>query len=222
VPPAAAALTQLTIADPPEVWTGLGFTVANGRCRIGGVEHLLAGPDAGGRGIRSWSLAGPLHLTWPDGLDGLPTTVVPAPTGGKVHESPSHPNGVVAIDHVVVITPDLGRTVGGLEEAGLTLRRTRDSETYGTPMRQAFFKLGPIVLEVIGSPEPAAEYAARPAGFFGVAFTVDDLDATAAYLGERLHPAKDAVQPGRRIATLDRAAGSTMAMAFMSPGPVDY
>ena len=49
-----------------------------------------------------------------------------------------------------------------------------------------------------------------------------DLDATARYLGDRLHPAKGAVQPGRRIATLDRGAGSTVAMAFMSPGPVDY
>jgi hypothetical protein len=135
---------------------------------------------------------------------------------------PPHPNGTVAIDHIVVITPDLGRTVAAVEQVGLTLRRTRDSGTYGTPMRQAFFKLGPIVLEVVGPPEPAEQYAARPAGFFGLAVTVADLDATAAFLGDRLHPAKDAVQPGRRIATLDRSAGSTVPLAFMSPGPVDY
>jgi hypothetical protein len=79
-----------------------------------------------------------------------------------------------------------------------------------------------VIVEVIGAPEPAEGTAGRPAGFFGLAFTVTDLDATAAWLGPRLHPAKDAVQPGRRIATLDRAAGSTVAIAFMSPGPAEY
>ena len=48
------------------------------------------------------------------------------------------------------------------------------------------------------------------------------VDATAAYLGDRLHRAKDAVQPGRRIATLDKEAGSTIAIAFMSPGQLEY
>jgi hypothetical protein len=38
-------------------------------------------------------------------------------------------------------------------------------------------------------------------------------------LGPRLLPAIDAVQPGRRIATLDRSAGSSVAMAFLSPEP---
>lgn len=83
-------------------------------------------------------------------------------------------------------------------------------------MRQAFFRLGEIVLEVVGPREPAGEGAPR---FFGLAWTVRDLDETAASLAERLHPPKDAVQPGRRIATLDKAAGSSVAMAFMSPPP---
>jgi hypothetical protein len=52
-----------------------------------------------------------------------------------------------------------------------------------------------------------------------LAFTVAELDATARFLGERMRPPKEAVQPGRRIATLDRSAGSTVAMAFMSPDP---
>ena len=86
-------------------------------------------------------------------------------------------------------------------------------------MVQVFFRLGEVVLEVVGGPQPSGD---GPARFFGLAFTVADLDATARYLGDRLHPAKGAVQPGRRIATLDRGAGSTVAMAFMSPGPVDY
>jgi hypothetical protein len=37
-----------------------------------------------------------------------------------------------------------------------------------------------------------------------------------------LHGAKDAVQKGRRIATLDKEAGSSVAHAFMSPGPLEW
>jgi len=84
-------------------------------------------------------------------------------------------------------------------------------------MRQAFFRLGPVILEVVGPLE--GSMGDRPPRFFGLAFTVEDLDATAAFFGERLRPSKDAVQAGRRIATLDKAAGSTVAMAFMSPEP---
>jgi hypothetical protein len=58
----------------------------------------------------------------------------------------------------------------------------------------------------------------EPARFYGIAFTVDDLDATAALLGDRLGRVKDAVQPGRRIATLRREAGAGIPLAFMSPG----
>jgi len=47
--------------------------------------------------------------------------------------------------------------------------------------------------------------------------TVDDIDATVALLGELLRPAKGAVQAGRRIATVDKSAGSGVAIAFLGP-----
>jgi hypothetical protein len=117
---------------------------------------------------------------------------------------------VTALDHLVISTPNLGRTIENFEAAGLELRRTRDAGR----IHQAFFKVGEVILEVIGPPQPSGE---GPARFWGLAWTVADLDATAAYFGDRLHAAKDAVQKGRRIATLDKAAGSTVAHAFMSP-----
>jgi catechol 2,3-dioxygenase-like lactoylglutathione lyase family enzyme len=206
-------LRALDIADPPEVWSELGFAVAGSSAWIGGVEHRLAGSEDGGRGLTGWTLSG-LEPPEVGLLDGLPTAVLA--DGVSMARAEPHPNGTVAIDHVVVATPDIARTVARFEEAGMALRGTRDSDTYGMPLRQAFFKLGPVIVELIGPPEPAEATAGRPAGFFGLAFTVADLDATAAWLGPRLHPAKDAVQPGRRIATLDRAAGSTVAIAFMS------
>ena len=114
-----------------------------------------------------------------------------------------HPNGVSSLDHLVLSTPDLDQTIAELEDRGLELRRVRDAGR----IRQAFFRLPGTILEVVGP---------GPARWYGLAFTSDDLDATAAFLGDRLHPAKDAVQKGRRIATLDRSAGSSVAIAFMS------
>jgi hypothetical protein len=143
----------------------------------------------------------------------------PRPAAHPSHRS--HPNGVVAIDHVVVSTPDLERTIGAFDDAGLLLRRRRDAgATYGTELRQAFFRLGEVIVEVVGPAEaPASTGVPAPARFFGLAFTVADLASTASSLGDRLSPAKEAVQSGRTIATLACDAGSTVAMAFMSPEP---
>jgi hypothetical protein len=78
-------------------------------------------------------------------------------------------------------------------------RRERDAELGGQPIRQVFFRLGEVIVEVVGSPETAGE---GPATLWGITYVVDDVDATAAFFGDRTTPIKDAVQPGRRITTL--------------------
>ena len=47
-------------------------------------------------------------------------------------------------------------------------------------------------------------------------FYVDDLDGAVATANGLIGAAKDAVQPGRRIATVSRAAGLPIAVAIMS------
>jgi hypothetical protein len=208
-----AQLASLTVADEPAAWSAIGFTVAGDVALVDGVELRFA--PASGRGITSWNLTSLELPAQTSTIDGLPTSSLSA--GAEEVEAPreaAHPNGVTSIDHVVVATPDHARTISALESAGLRLLRTRSSETYGNPMVQGFFRLGAVILEVVGPPEPSGD---GPARWFGLAFTVADLDATAAYLGPRLHPAKDAVQEGRRIATLDRASGIGTRLAFMSP-----
>ena len=177
----------------------MGFAVVDSVCRVGDVCFALGVDD--GRGLRGWSLPG---------IDGLRTCSAVSPP-----DEAAHPNGVVALDHLVVTTPNHQRTLDAFVAEGWDLRRIRDADTYGTPMRQGFFKVDGVVLEIIGPAEPAGD---GPARLWGLAWTSDDLDATASCLADRLHPAKDAVQEGRRIATLDKAAGSTVAMAFMSKG----
>ena len=193
-------MLTVAVADPAAAWADLGFAVADsGVCRVGDVCFSLGFDTEGKRGLRAWSL---------DAIDGIRHAAL-----SDVAAAAPHPNGVVALDHLVVTTPDHQRTLDAFVGAGWDLRRVRETDTYGTPMRQGFFKIDSVVLEIIGPAAPAGE---GPARLWGLAFTSDDLDATAAFLGDRLHPPKDAVQEGRRIATLDKTAGSTVPLAFMS------
>jgi hypothetical protein len=206
-------LDELTIADDPGAWSAAGFEVDDDVCRLGDVRLRLAGRDAG-RGIVSWSLRGIGETN----LDGLETTISNRPPT----EAPaaSHPNGVTAIDHVVVITPALERTTSRLRDAGLDLRRIREEPTPAGAPRQAFFRLGSVILEVVQEPEEAIAKAGgtdRPAFFWGIALIAPDLDATVARLGEHASEPRDAVQPGRRIATLRRSAGLGLPVALMTP-----
>ena len=149
-------------------------------------------------------------------LDGLATEGSDAPPRER---APAHPNGVVSIDHVVAFTPDRARTVAALEGAGLDLRRLRDEPTPGGGGQQAFFRLGEVILEVIEYAPGSEHPADAPARFWGLALGVDSLEPLRQRLGERLSEPRDAVQPGRRIATLRRSAGLAVPVAFMTPGP---
>jgi hypothetical protein len=207
----AVSVDELTVGDAPGIWTALGFAVEGDTCVVGEVRLRLAGTGAG-RGLTGWSLRG-IEGTE---LDGLPTARSERP---PPQEAPPHPNGIAALDHVVAITPVLERTVAALQGAGLDLRRIREQPTPAGAPRQAFFRLGATILEVVQEPAEAIERGGpdRPAFFWGLAFLAPDLDATVAALGDGVSEIRDAVQPGRRIATLRRAAGLSLPVALMTP-----
>jgi hypothetical protein len=186
---------QFEVADPADAWTRAGFTVdSDAVCRIGGVRIRLAGPDRGA-GIVGWSLRGlPSDGSLHD-VDGIPTTRSDAVAAAPAE----HANGVTAIDHVVLLSPDLSRTVESLATVGVEPRRERDGDLGGRPIRQIFFRFGEVIVEVVGSPETASQ---GPSTLWGITYVVGDIDATAAYFGDRTAPVKEAVQPGRRITTL--------------------
>jgi hypothetical protein len=198
-------LIGLDVAADPDAWRTLGFAVdEDDVCGVDGVAIRLG---CTGRKISAWALA-----DVPGGVevDGLPTVSPSRPAPAA-----SHANGTVALDHLVVMSPDPDRTIKALAARGVEPRRQRHTDQYGPPFTQTFFRLGRPILELIGPAEPAGS---EPARFYGIAFTIDDLDGTAALLGDRLGRVKDAVQPGRRIATLRREAGAGIPLAFMSPG----
>jgi hypothetical protein len=207
----APTIDELTVADRPEAWQGLGFEVDGDTCVVGDLRIRLAGPGAG-KGLVGWSLRGIATTE----LDGLSTTLSDRPPPG---ERPAHRNGIAGLDHCVAITPALDRTVAALQAAGLDLRRVREEPTPAGAPRQAFFRLGANILEVVQEPAGATERAGgdRPAFFWGLAFVAPDLDATVAELGDRAGEIRPAVQPGRRIATLRRSAGLAIPIALMTP-----
>ena len=204
------------MADPAPLWSDLGFSVETGVARVGGIAIAL---DAPGQGVTGWTLAAAEGPDAPGGgadstdeIDGLATTFIedpPAPAGA----GPAHPNGVVSLDHVVVTTPHLEATVSRLGRIGLVERRRRDAGRGPRPTTQVFFRLGEAILELVGPPDSDEE---GPCRFWGLAFTVSDMDLTVAALGDKLRDVKAAVQPGRFIASLDWAAGSGVPIAFMT------
>jgi len=116
----------------------------------------------------------------------------------------------------VVLTPDLERTSASIAEAtGHELRRVREVGS----MRQGFHRIGErghlgLIVELVQRPdiEPG------PAAFWGIVLIVDDLDAAYDLIGpDRVSAPKDAVQPGRRIATLRADAGLDIPVALMTP-----
>jgi len=209
----AATVDELTVADAPDAWAALGFELDGDVCVVGSVRIALANADAG-KGLTGWSLRGAESTE----LEGLPTERSERPPPG---ERPAHPNGIAALDHVVAIAPALDRTVAALEAAGLDLRRIREEPTPAGAPRQAFFRLGETILEVVQEPAEATARAGgdRPAFFWGLAFVAPDLDATVAGLGDHVSEIRAAVQPGRRIATLRRSAGLSVPVALITPRP---
>jgi hypothetical protein len=175
----------IVLGDPPEAWEALGFHVEDGLIALG-TERL----HPSGRGGGILEITAPLRSEEPDGLplrhDGGSDPL-------RLVEGSVHPNGAEAVDHVVVLTGSLERTVAALQDAGLDLRR-RDE-------RMAFLRLGSYILEVV-------ERGGDPARFWGLVVVVPDPGAVPG-----AGPVRDAVQPGRRIATVK---GLGTALAVMS------
>ena len=197
----APEIAELVIGDEPAAWQRLGFAVNGDRTTVGSTTIVL---DGAGGGLRSWTLRDVATTAF----DGLQTVTAEAAQAG---EPTAHPNRATRIDHVVVTTPDLQRTFAALQEAGLEPRRVRE---HSDTLHQGFFRLGEVILEVVGPPTPAGD---DPAQFWGLVAVVPDVDALVAdaepgLLGEP----RAAVQEGRRIVTVRREAGLSVALAFLT------
>ena len=208
------SFTAVHVADDPLAWQRAGFTVAAGVVHLGGLAVVLGAE--GEAGVTGWSLD---PVT--DHVDGLPVLPPPASGDDLLAGQPAHANTATVLDHLVIGTPAPDRTTAALEGLGWSVARSAAHPTLDRAMRFLVVPTpgGRTVVEVMAPSDPRPDD--RPARFWGLAVTVADLDAAVALLGpDHIGRAKDAVQPGRRIATVrgDRL-GISVPLALMSPRP---
>jgi hypothetical protein len=197
----------LTVAGDADAWRSIGLAVtADGLIPLVGTSiRIVPAAEGDSIGIVGWALSGARDTT---DIDGLATEVVAPAT--PVYAD--HPLGASGLDHVVVSTADLERTSGEIALAtGCELKRIREVGS----MRQGFHRIGRggLIVELVERPD----LPAGPATFWGLVLIVDDLDAAHELLGaDRISAPKDAVQPGRRIATVRSEVGLGLPVALMT------
>lgn len=200
-------IDELVLGDDPEAWEAAGFAVDGDVVVIGTVRVRCTGD--GGDPSR-WTLR-PLDDELPRSVDGIATS----PSTASLPDPVTHPNRVTDMDHVVLRSPDLDRTTAAIEALGADCRRVRDVGEGDRAFQQRFFRFGPVIIELVGPAAPAGD---GPATIWGYACVVDDLDAAVEAMGDAVGEAKDAVQPGRRIATVrTRELGISVPVALMTP-----
>lgn len=221
----------LAVAGDADTWRSLGLTVTDDGVipLVGASIRLVSRSDHPGEGgIVGWALSGasqPIPVsavsesgtqaTEIDGqpgaafdVDGLSTRIVapmtPVYTDHRLRAS--------GLDHVVVLTPDLERTSAAIAAVtGCELKRIREVGT----MRQGFHRIGRggLIVELVERPD----LPDGPASFWGLVLIVEDLDAACELIGpDRVSAPKDAVQPGRRIATIRADVGLGLPVALMT------
>lgn len=200
----------LTVSGDPDAWKSLGLVVTDdGLVPLFGTSLRIVAQEesTAPSGITGWTLSGIDDDV--SSIDGLNTAAAAA--GPPVFAE--HQLGAIGLDHVVVMTSQLDRTSAAIASAtGCELKRIREVGT----MRQGFHRIGSggLIVELVERPD----IPDGPASFWGIVINVEDLDAACASIGDdRISPPKDAVQPGRRIATIRGDVGLGLPVALMTP-----
>lgn len=200
-------IAALDVVAPVAAWQAVGLPLVDGVAIVDGIAIRMREPSPGEPArIERWVLADcPTEVA---DIDGLPTAhgEPPVPSGRG--------EGLLAgsrFDHLVVMTSSLERTCGAIEEAtAAPLKRIREVG----PIRQGFHRLGGLIIEVVESTQVTAPHAS----FWGFVLIVDHLHEVCAALGpDLISLPKQAVQPGRQIATFRQGAGLGLPTALMTP-----
>jgi hypothetical protein len=215
-------LRPVHVSGAISAWESLGFVshtdigdASSGhRIVVPGLVLVFHEVESESHGLTAWDFSADPHDRLVEArrtsIDGIPTTIHPA---GPISEPDRHRLDIVGVDHVVVMTGSLDRTCSAITAAvGEPLRRVRDA---GRGIRQGFHRAGDVIIEVVERPDLVSTDGAS---LWGLVFNVRDLDESVEWLGpDAVSSPRDAVQPGRRIATLRAEAGLGVPVALMTP-----
>lgn len=214
-------ISDVWLSSPIDAWRRIGFSDAlisqpdGSMVSVISIAGLgfrflpeLSSPSATGSCVTGWTIVSDRQEI--STVDGVTTRVISEPLGGFDRK---HELQVQSIDHIVITTGSLDRTCGAIaEQLSLPLKRIRDA---GHGVRQGFHRAGSIILEIVERPDLAPETAAE---IWGVVFVVEDLDGAVTWLGpDAIGAPRDAVQSGRRIASMKKDVGLGLPVALMSP-----
>jgi hypothetical protein len=214
-------LSELLFSGGPSAWESIGFTVRGTEADSQPESPVIvvpdvvlrfdANPESASR-LVGWAFSDDEATTnvRSTEIDGIPTRIV---SGVSVPSADEHRLDIIGVDHVVVMTGSLERTSDAITDTvGEPLRRIRDA---GHGVRQGFHRAGSVILEVVERPDLASTTSAS---LWGVVFVVRDLDAVVEWLGpDAISSPRDAVQDGRRIATIRNDVGLGVPVALMTP-----
>ncbi len=185
--------------DPGSVFGARGVELAPGRQEEASVEGTL--------GSRRWCS----HRIDPASSRGLPVELVSQelapdfapPTAGSLLASSDPEARVRALDHVVVLSPDVEVTRAFYAE-GLGLRLALDRSFEKRGVRLLFFRVGGTTIE-IGSRIAEEARPGRPDRFGGLAWQVIDIEAIRARLVSDAFDVSEiraGNKPGTRVCTV--------------------
>jgi hypothetical protein len=153
-------------------------------------------------------------MSW--GWENLPTGVksicgVPAFAYNKTSPPVTHPNGALAVDHVVLHSNDAAFVKSEFAKLSIQPRAERNDIYPG--ITQIFFRPGGgTVIEVVINKDFPKSF------LWGMTLVVADIDAAKSLLNDNGSNPKKAIQPGRRILTVRGSnIGINTNMAFMTP-----
>ena len=206
----AHALQRIVIGDDPDSWRSAGFSVLDNEMVFGKTVVELAG-TANGRGVLGWAIEGVTS-----NIESI-TSIAPSGTTLAVEQRTGldNTNAVFAIDHVVIETGDLDRTVAAFTEVGIKERRQGQMTTSLGERRQSFLWAGRVIIEIVAPVTADPNVAMR---VWGLALVSANLATTSHVLAENMSEPRNAVQPGRKIATIDTSAlDISVPLVVMSP-----
>ena len=202
-------LSELAVGDRPESWKRAGFSVGlSDSVQFGDLSINLTG--LGTRGITSWSFDPEVSMS---NICDIPVANTRGVASFAMRpEDYVHANGVHSIDHIVVKCGDVAHAESQFNSIGMSPNRKVTNQSKG--MHYLFYKTGSTIIEVVC---PIFKNSER--GFiWGITFVTPDIDATYDYLKPLVKTPWNAVQPGRRIMTLNTEhLDISVKMAFISP-----